>query len=230
MQKQNRLLYLGFLAAVAALLFFSWLANQVLRGATAEFDASVRTAVHGWASPRLTLAMRSITQLGAPPFVILVGAVVVWRLVAVGRKRAAILFVTSVLGAEALDQILKLLFHRPRPEAFFGLADPTTYSFPSGHAITSSCFYGVLAAILAARAHSAAAKAALWILAAGIALLIGLSRVYLGVHYPSDVVAGYAAAVVWVAAVRAGYLVWLRRASRRNGSTLEGSPPISLRQ
>lgn len=213
MEKQSRLLYLGFIAAAASLIFFSWLAREVLRGQTAGFDAAVRAAVHRWASPDLTLAMRGFTQLGAPPFVIGAGALIVWRLAALGRKRAAVLFVTSVIGGEALDQILKLLFHRPRPEAFFGLAEPVTYSFPSGHAITSACFYGVLAAILSMRTRSVARKTALWIFAVFMAALIGLSRIYLGVHFPSDVAAGYAAAVIWVGAVRAGYHVWLRRPS-----------------
>jgi undecaprenyl-diphosphatase len=110
-----------------------------------------------------------------------------------------------------LDQILKLCFHRPRPEAFFGLAIPATYSFPSGHALTATCFYGVLAGLLAARTRPLAGKAGLWALAATLAALIGLSRVYLGVHYPSDVLAGYAAAVVWMAAVRVGYGLRRRR-------------------
>ncbi len=213
MEKQSRLLYLGFAASAASLIFFSWLAREVLRGQSAGFDAAVRAAVHGWASPRLTIAMRAITQLGAPPFILGVGALIVWRLAALGRKHAAVLFVVSVIGGEALDQILKLLFHRQRPATFFGLPEPSTYSFPSGHAITSACFYGVFAAILAMRTRSAARKAGLWIFAATMAGLIGLSRIYLGVHYPSDVVAGYSAAVIWVGAVRAGYQVWLRRPS-----------------
>jgi undecaprenyl-diphosphatase len=159
--------------------------------------------------------MLGFTQVGSAPFVIGAGALAVWRLAAAGRKHAAVLLAVAALGGEALDQILKLCFHRPRPDAFFGLADPATYSFPSGHALADTCFYGVLAAVLAARTQPVAAKAGLWALAAALAGLIGLSRVYLGVHYPSDVLAGYAAAVVWVGAVRVGYGVWRRRGRGR---------------
>jgi undecaprenyl-diphosphatase len=212
---QNRALYLGFPAAAAALIVFAWLANGVLREQTAGFDAAVRSAVHAWATPSLTFIMLGFTQLGSGPFLIGVGALVVWRLAAAGRKHAALLLAIAALGGEALDQILKLCFHRPRPDAFFGLADPATYSFPSGHALTATCFYGVLAAVLAARTPSVVAKAGLWALAVVLAGLIGFSRVYLGVHYPSDVLAGYAAGIVWIAAVRAAYGVWRWRGRRR---------------
>jgi len=121
------------------------------------------------------------------------------------------------LGGEGLNQILKHLFARSRPEAFFGYTLPSSYSFPSGHAVVSCCFYGALAAILTRRMESGAKKLAIWAVAALMAALIGFSRIYLGVHYPSDVLAGYAAAIVWVSAVRAGYGFWLRRRRRAAG-------------
>jgi undecaprenyl-diphosphatase len=203
-------LYLGFTAVAAALLAFAWLAN----GPAAAFDAAGRNAVHAWATPALTYVMLGITQLGSGPFLIGVGVLAIRRLAAAGRKEAAVLLAVATLGGEALSQILKLCFHRSRPDAFFGLADPATYSFPSGHAFTATCFYATLAAVLAARTPSVAAKAGLWTLAGAMAALIGLSRVYLGVHYPSDVLGGYAAAVVWVVAVRAAYGGWRRRGRR----------------
>jgi undecaprenyl-diphosphatase len=213
-EKQSSTLFFGFASAVA-LLLFAWLAMGVLKGQSIRFDVAGRAAVHAWASPGLTAFMRFVSWLGSPFFVIPAAGFAVWRLSSGGRRRAGVLFVVAVFGAEALDQFLKLLFRRPRPEAFFGLTDPVTYSFPSGHAVTAACFYGVLAAILTIRSASAVRKALLWVGAALMAALIGLSRVYLGVHYPTDVVAGYAAAVVWVFTVRAGYLAWLRRAQKQ---------------
>jgi undecaprenyl-diphosphatase len=208
------LLYAGFSAAAASLLLFGYLANEVLRGETLRFDSFVRDRVHSWASPALTDAMEAVTQLGEPRFLIALSLVLILWLANTGRKRAAILLVVAAVGAEALDELLKLVFHRPRPEAYFGYPLPSSYSFPSGHAVSSCCFYGVLAAILTARMRSRAAKIAIWTAAALMAALIGLSRVYLGVHYPSDVVAGYTVAVVWVLALRASYDAWLRRSSK----------------
>jgi undecaprenyl-diphosphatase len=198
------------MVAAAASLFLAWIGNEVRLGRTAALDAAVRNAVHGWASPPLTGAMKGATQLGSTPVFIGAGLLAVWRLAAAGRKRAAVLLAVSALGGEALVQTLKLLFQRPRPEAFFGYPVPPNYSFPSGHAAIACCLYGVLAAILAARLSSHFAKASLGALAVGLAALIGFSRVYLGVHYPSDVLGGYAAAAAWIAAVRAGYAVWRR--------------------
>jgi len=209
--QRNRILYAGFAAAVAALLFFAWLANEMLEGATLRFDSFVRDTVHSWATPLLTAAMRGITQLGSPEWLILMSVILIWRLAWMGRKRAAILLAVGAIGALLLNDVLKVLFHRHRPDAYFGYHEPLGYSFPSGHAITSACFYGVAAAIISVRMRSRGAKLLVWTGAASIAGLIGFSRIYLGVHYPSDVIAGYAAAIVWVGAVRAAYGVWLRR-------------------
>jgi undecaprenyl-diphosphatase len=116
-------------------------------------------------------------------------------------NRQAVLFVILLSGAYALDWKLKLAFHRTRPTPFFGTQEPRSFSFPSGHALFSICFFGVLAAIVTERVANRRARAAIWGLAAVLICAIGLSRIYLGVHYPSDVIAGYAAAVFWAGAV-----------------------------
>jgi undecaprenyl-diphosphatase len=201
----------GFAAALGAALFFAVLARAVVRGDSAAFDASVRNVIHSWATPWLTHVLRGVTELGATGFLLPLGAVIVWRLYAAGRPHAAVVFGIAALGAEACDQALKFCFRRPRPEVFFGMAQPITYSFPSGHSVASCCFYGVLAAILAAAAPSRLHQAAIWMAAACVTLAVGVSRVYLGVHYPTDVLGGYAVAIVWTALVHAGYRIWLRR-------------------
>lgn len=218
MEKPNRTLAVGFAAAAGSLALFGWLASVVLRGQTFEFDTAVRDAIHGWASPRLTYVMRGVTELGAPKFLVPLALVLVWRLAATGRHRAAILFVVAAIGGEVLDQFLKLVFRRMRPEAFFGYAQPLGYSFPSGHSVVSCCFYGVAAAILTVRMRSRVKRGLTWIAAGLLAATIGFSRVYLGVHYPSDVLAGFAAAIIWVTAVRLGYEMWLRRRAPKGGT------------
>ena len=215
-RRLTRTLLAGLGAAVAALLLFGWLAEEVLEGDTVRIDGAVRGAVHSWASPAFTYAMRGVTQFGSSYILVPLGALLVWRFLAAGRKRAAIIFVAAALGAEVLTEILKLIIRRPRPEAFFGLPGPSTYSFPSGHATISFCFYGVLAVILTARGRGREHATAIWAGAAVLAAAIGFSRVYLGVHYPSDVIAGYAAGAIWVAAVRIGYAIDTHRRLRRN--------------
>jgi membrane-associated phospholipid phosphatase len=219
--RQNRDLIAGFGGAAVALIVFGWLAEQVFHRATIQFDAAVRDAVHSFASPGMTWFFRIVTEFGSEVFLVPFGALVVWRLVVAGRRHAAILFAVAAAGGETLDYLLKLLFRRTRPEVFFGLTAPHTYSFPSGHSMLSACFFGVLAALVTMRMDSRARRVAVWASAAVATLLIGLSRVYLGVHYPSDVVAGYAAAVIWVFSVRAGYEVWLRRSTEKNLATNE---------
>lgn len=199
-----------FSMALIGAILFALLAHSVTQGTTKDFDATVRNAVHAHASPFLTRAMRSITQLGSPTFLVLLGAVLAWRFYAVKRPRAAVLFAIATLGGEALDQILKYTYRRPRPEVFFGMAEPASYSFPSGHSLESCCFYGALAAILSVTLASPLRRAGIWTAAAILTLAIGTSRVYLGVHYPTDVLGGYTVAIVWASLLRACYRIWLR--------------------
>jgi undecaprenyl-diphosphatase len=187
--------------AAMSVALFAWLAHAVAWGPADRFDLAVRGTIHTWASPQLTFAMRGITLLASPAFLLPFGALIVWQLMATGRRGAATLLLIAALGGEALDQGLKLFFARPRPEAFFGLPEPETYSFPSGHSMGSCCFYGALAIIAMAGAQSRRAR---WAIAAGaVALiaLVGLSRIYLGVHYPTDVLGGYLAGLAWLAVI-----------------------------
>jgi len=215
--KSGLLLLGALLIAATALFIFGWLAEEMLEGDTQQFDTFVRTAVHHLATPGLTRLMQVFSFLGS------VAAVTAMCLVAVcvslyfRHTRAAALLAITMLGVAALDVALKLAFHRPRPVAFFGTT-PSSYSFPSGHALGSLCFYGILAAILAGRARVRGAKFCVWITAVLLVGMIGLSRIYLGVHYPSDVIAGYCAAVVWVGAV--GFLDKTLRIAERE--KLEG--------
>jgi membrane-associated phospholipid phosphatase len=218
-EKQD--LIAGFLAAAAALWIFGWLADRVWDHETIAFDAAVRNGIHGFASPALTAFFRVVTIFGSEVFLVPFGALVIWRLASLGRRHAAALFTLAAAGGEVLDFLLKMSFRRTRPEAYFGYALPSSYSFPSGHSMLSACFFGTLAAVAAPKLAKTWQKAVVWIAAAVATLLIGLSRIYLGVHYPSDVVAGYSAAVIWIAGVRAGYDVWRARKARG----LEKEPP-----
>ena len=192
---------LGLLPAAAALLFFAWLAEEVYHGGTQQFDERIRMLVHAHASPTLTVAMRGISLMGSPWFLIAMGALVIF-LMRAERPRRTLLFAVTVAGAEVLDQLLKIVFHRPRPATFFGLAEPMGYSFPSGHALVSCAFFGALAVFAAARTGRRARR---WLYYVGAAIpiaAIGLSRIYLGMHYPSDVLGGYTGAAAWLFSVK----------------------------
>src|SRR5579862_5625326 len=164
MQTFTRKVSAGLATAAAGSATFAWLAHAVIEGTLAWFDLDVRRAIHSWATPALTRAMESITQLGSSPVLIVFGLIACWSLARRGRVRAAVILGVSALGAEAFDQSLKALFRRPRPEAFFGLI-PVSYSFPSGHSVESCCFYGVLAAIVATTTRSRRQRIGIWVLA-----------------------------------------------------------------
>ena len=131
-------------------------------------------------------------------------------------KREAWLFALTMIGAGLLNITLKLAFKRPRPVPFFNLSPPETYSFPSGHSLTSAVFFGALAAILTARIESRRVRLGVWIVSTTMFLLIGLSRIYLGVHYTTDVIAGFVAALIWILVVRFVEMGLVRRRRRKS--------------
>ena len=198
--KSGLLLFGALLIAVAALFVLGWLAEEVLEGDTQKFDTFVRTAVHQYATPGLTRLMLGFSFLGSVAVISVLWLVAICVFLYFRRARMAALLGIAMAGAGVLDVALKLAFHRPRPVPFFG-ATPSSYSFPSGHAFGSLCFYGMLAAILATRARGRGAKWSIWTGAVFLIGVIGISRIYLGVHHPSDVIAGYCAGAVWVGAV-----------------------------
>ncbi len=188
--------------AVGTIIFFGWLSDEVLDGETRQFDDVTRAAVHQLASPAMTNVMRGISFLGSTLFLTIATGIVIVCFALRKWGREARLFALTMIGASLLNISLKLAFKRPRPVPFFDLLPPETYSFPSGHALTSCCFFGAFAAILTARIKRKRVRTAVWIVCATMFLLIGLSRIYLGVHYTTDVIAGFAAALIWILVVR----------------------------
>ena len=174
--KSAFLLLGALLIAATALFLFGWLAEEMLEGDTQQFDAFVRTAVHQLATPGLTRLMQVFSFLGSVAAVTAMCLVAICVFLYFHRIRTAALLAITMLGVAALDVALKHAFHRPRPVAFFG-ASPSSYSFPSGHALGSLCFYGMLAAILAARARGRGAKFCVWMAAVVLVGMIGLSRI-----------------------------------------------------
>lgn len=204
----------GLLAAAAALVLFIWLGREIGGGEAFTLDQWARQMVPTLASPGLTAAMRAASLYGGPSILVPAGIAVALAFLLHGWRRGALLVIVTMAGAGVLNWLLKLSFARARPEAFFDYPLPGSHSFPSGHALYAASVFGGLAALLTARLRQRSLRIAVWSGAAVLVLLVGVSRVYLGVHYPSDVVAGYAVGVVWVTAVAFGDRLARRRGVR----------------
>ena len=194
----------GLIAAFVVMLFLLWMASEVIEGETLAFDTSVREAIHQMASPRATLFFTALSFIGAPPFMSGIGIVICGIFLYLKWRRAVVLFLITMIGEMLLDITLKPIYARQRPEAFFDYALPSSFSFPSGHALAGICFFGIIAWLVTARMKN---TWAIWSVRASAVLLIffiGLSRVYLGVHYPTDIIAGWVTGLVWTLTVGLG--------------------------
>jgi undecaprenyl-diphosphatase len=205
----------GFCLAGCALVLFWWFASEVFEGETASFDNGVRDLAQAIASPFLTRLMIFISFVGSPGSLTVLGVIVAIVFLRLKWKHAFLLFAVTMTGEIVLEQILKALFQRARPEPFFDLAAPSSYSFPSGHVLGSFCFFAILAWLISARIRNTAAIRGIRALAVILVPAVGLSRVYLGVHYPSDVIAAYLAAFVWTATVALGDAFFHRKQALR---------------
>ena len=203
----------GLVLATGAALLLGWLSEEVFEGDTSRFDAYIRDVIHARASHSLTAIMRVFTHLGSVTVLAcLLAAVVVifwirkWR-------RAAVILVVTMVGSAVLNAALKYGFHRARPSPYFGITAPPSFSYPSGHSLFSFAFFATIAALSTARIRRQWVRGVIWLSAAMIIGLIGFSRIYLGVHYPTDVAAGYLTAFVWVITVSVGDRFYERRHS-----------------
>jgi undecaprenyl-diphosphatase len=167
------------------------------------FDGQVRSWIHQHAVGPVTAAMKIITVFGSAGWVFICAAFAFLMLRKNGQPRAALVLLIVIAGVYPIENALKFAVRRVRPEAFFNVIAPVTYSFPSGHALASTALYGTLGYIASRRAKSRYQRALIWISVTLTVVLICLSRVYLGVHYPSDVIGGVLIGCFWVNAILA---------------------------
>lgn len=197
-------LLLGTLALVGATLLLINLAGEVLEGDTLEFDKRLLSALRKADDPAqpigpawLEIAALDITALGGATVLGLTVFAIVGFLALQGLYRnAAFVFLASV-GGWLLNDLLKELFARPRPQVVPHLREVMTLSFPSGHALTSAAVFLTLGALLMRVAERRLVKYYCMFVAMLATLLVGSTRVYLGVHYPTDVLAGWLIGVSW---------------------------------
>jgi undecaprenyl-diphosphatase len=196
----------AFLGALTSFLLLSVLYAEL--GRLSAFDLSFQAEIHGWTQPLLTRIMLGFSFIGSIKIFIptLILAVIVFLVL--GEKEGGIrrmrkrnttaLFALGIGGALVLNELFKTYFHRARPNVPWSIGDEHTFSFPSGHSLFSSVLYGLIAYLVLARHTPLPRRALAAILAIAMALAIGLSRIYLGMHFPTDVLAGYITGVCWL--------------------------------
>ncbi|GIP37649.1 phosphatase PAP2 family protein [Paenibacillus sp. J31TS4] len=182
---------------VLSLLVFIKFANELEKKELDAFDETVGGWILPLVHPALTLIMKALTFWGSSLGLSLVTAVAGLLLLFRRHRWEALFFVLSAGGAGLFNLLLKNIFKRERP-TLHRLIEQAGYSFPSGHSMGSMATYGMLAVILCLFFPNKLARVLLLTAAALVIVLIGVSRIYLGVHYPSDVAAGFAAGAAWL--------------------------------
>ncbi len=233
LDRYEPLMLVMFAALSGGILLFVYLTSEVLEGSTKRFDEAILLALRqpsdlsvpigpGW----LTHAVRDITSLGGTTVLALMTALVTIYLL-LDRKRAiALVVLASVLGGWALSAALKVGVARPRPDIVPHLVEVHDPSFPSGHAMVSAVTYLTLAALISGtRPHR---STRVFTVAAGIllTLMIGASRVYLGVHYPTDVLGGWCAGASWALACWIIARRYISPAASSKRSAEDDGPPF----
>jgi undecaprenyl-diphosphatase len=197
--------------ASGLVLGFGLLAEEVLEGDTEQFDRRILALFNAGGDPLgppwLEEVGRDVTALGSFVFLGLLSAAVVGYLLLIRKPALALLVIVAALGGTLLSTLLKLGFDRPRPD-LEAAARVFTASFPSGHATVSAVVFLTLGALLTRGGARRRVKSYFAGLAVLLTVMVGLSRVYLGVHYPSDVLAGWCLGAAWASLCWAG-AVWL---------------------
>ncbi|MBC2772131.1 phosphatase PAP2 family protein [Rhizobium sp. AQ_MP] len=200
---EKRVWLTALVAALVAYFLFE-LTGEVLEGETRAFDEGVLLMLRDPSDPALpvgpswlTKMMVDITALGGVTVLTLLVTLVVVYLALRRKFRTAIFVTVSILGGWGLSSAMKLGIARPRPEVVQHLVEVTDMSFPSGHAMLSAITYLTLGAMLSRLEETPSLRYFFPLVAVFLTLLIGSSRIYLGVHYPTDVLGGWAAGTVW---------------------------------
>lgn len=190
---------IAFIVSVFALIGFSFMAFAVSANDYLKFDSEVISVVQGWESPILTGIMKFFTYIGSTGSIIILSLFILIFLYKVLKHRLElVLFIAVMAGSPLLNAVVKLCFQRTRPD-LHRLIEIGGYSFPSGHAMNAMSLYGILTFLLWRHIKVKWGRMLLIVMSTLMILTIGISRIYLGVHYPSDIIAGYLAGGFWIA-------------------------------
>ena len=215
----------GVIVAAIGTWVFTEFAERVMSGGTQAFDEAILRWISAHHSKALTDTMLEITTLGTGTVLVMIVCVAALFLTLTKHRYSALLLLVATGGGLILDMVLKLQFNRPRPHVFIWGTQAFGSSFPSGHAMGATITYSTVA-YLAARLHRRAwARWLTMSVALLVILLIGVSRIYLGVHYPSDVLAGIIMGLAWAAFCMATLEAIQRFAERRAPQVKEDEEP-----
>jgi len=216
----------GALLALAGTWAFAALAVHVRSGATQAFDDAILHWVAAHQVPWAHVAMLQVTELGTGVVVMMVVAISSLFLWLTRHKHsAALLLVTTIVGI-LINSMLKDVFHRTRPSIFSSGVEVFSSSFPSGHSMSAAIVYGTVAYLAARLQQRHWARVLTAVIALALILLIAASRIYLGVHYPSDTVAGMVIGFAWAGFCMATLEATQMVARRRAPQALEDEAPV----
>ena len=185
------------LVIAVSLFLFGKLGQEMLEQELIAFDSYVIEKVQSLITPRLTSVMLVFTFLASTRSLVTLAAISIVIMLWQHKRWEALFLLLALGGGVAFNLLLKWLYRRERP-SIQRLVEETGYSFPSGHSMAAFIFFGMMAMLLTLFVVSRVAKTVIIIAAVVLILLVGISRIYLGVHYPSDVLAGFAAGGVWL--------------------------------
>ncbi|MDQ0199665.1 phosphatase PAP2 family protein [Neobacillus ginsengisoli] len=191
-------LVIAFILTLVCIIGFSFISLLISDHKIISFDSKIIASIQGQESPMLTNVMKFFTFIGSAPFVIILSLLLLFFLYKVLHHRLElILFIATIAGSSVINQVLKSIFHRVRPN-LHRLIDVSGYSFPSGHAMNAFTVYVILSFLLWRHIPGKLGRSILVFLSILMILAIGISRIYLGVHYPSDIIGGYFASGFWL--------------------------------
>src|SRR5271170_6837772 len=214
--------FISIVAIGCLLIAFGVIAGFVAEGRSFAFDQKIILALRDPGDPSSPIgpawvqeAARDLTSLGSIIVLVIVTLTVSIYLFLAGKYAAGWLMLVAVFGGVALNELLKLAFARPRPDLIYQATRVFTSSFPSGHAELSAITYLTIAVLLARSQSSFNIRLYYIIVAALLTTLIGVSRIYLGVHYPTDVLGGWCIGAAWAIGC------WALMAGFQNGGPIE---------
>ena len=196
--KNNKFKIYGLIVFIATLVFIG-VAVGVQTGYLDGFDDAVRYRVYSMRSDKLTVFWRFITHSGDRYVVIILGIILLF--IKSLREKYGVKFAIAALSSTALYQIMKYIFQRPRPDLALRLIEQGGYSFPSGHSMNCLVSYGILIYLLLRYCENRRLAKLLSFGLGLLTILIGFSRVYVGVHYPTDIIGGWSLGIAVLVAM-----------------------------